>query len=433
MNKKVILAALMSLCLLFTGCKNENVPLEGSGGTSSEVSSDVISDSSSVGSDNETSTGSSTETTSKASSETSSATSTETSSATSSETSSETSTETSSETSSESSIETSSSESVETSSESSAAVSTETSSDTHPAESAGFRVDGTKLLDANGNEFIMRGINHAHVWFKDQLETALDGIAETGANTVRIVLADGDQWEKTTAEDLERTIVECNERKMIAVVEVHDGCGKDERSYLDNAVDYWIEMKDVLAKYTDTAILNITNEWRGDWNAEAWRDGYTAAIPKLREAGIKNTIMVDAAGWGQYGASIRIYGTEVLESDPDKNTMFSIHMYGTAGKDSRTITGNLVGATRLDLCVVVGEFGYNHSDGDVDEAFIMQYCCENGLGYLGWSWKGNGGGVEYLDIAKDWSGDQLSEDWGEILVNGENGIKKTSKMCSVFE
>ena len=29
----------------------------------------------------------------------------------------------------------------------------------------GFKVDGTKLLDANGEEFIMRGINHAHTWY----------------------------------------------------------------------------------------------------------------------------------------------------------------------------------------------------------------------------------------------------------------------------
>lgn len=306
-------------------------------------------------------------------------------------------------------------------------------SDTPPVSEGGFKVDGTKLIDAKGNEFVMRGINHAHVWFRDQLETALDGIAATGANTVRIVLADGDQWEKTTAEDLENTITECAKRDMIAVVEVHDACGKDERKYLDNAVNYWIEMKDVLAKYTDTAILNITNEWIGQWNAEAWRDGYVDAVPKLRAAGIKNTIMVDSAGWGQYGESIRKYGKEVFDSDPDKNTMFSIHMYGSAGKNKSTIASNLKGATDQDLCVIVGEFGQNHSDGDVDEAYIMQYCNENSLGYIGWSWKGNSGGVEYLDIALDWNGEKLSSDWGEVLVNGDNGIKKTSEKCSVFD
>lgn len=84
------------------------------------------------------------------------------------------------------------------------------------------------------------------------------------------------------------------------------------------------------------------------------------------------------------------------------------------------------------MCVCVGEFGYKHSDGDVDEAYIMQYCQENGIGYLGWSWKGNGGGVEYLDITNEWDGSALSPEWGEILINGENGIKSTSKPCSVF-
>ena len=69
--------------------------------------------------------------------------------------------------------------------------------------------------------------------------------------------------------------------------------------------------------------------------------------------------------------------------------MFAVHMYGTAGKNSSVIEKNLRFATDNGLCVIVGEFGYTHTDGDVDEAFIMKYCQENGIGYLGWSWKGN--------------------------------------------
>ncbi|MFR2154367.1 MAG: hypothetical protein ACLS48_06625 [[Eubacterium] siraeum] len=34
----------------------------------------------------------------------------------------------------------------------------------------------------------------------------------------------------------------------------------------------------------------------------------------------------------------------------------------------------------------------------------MKYCQGNGIGYIGWSWKGNSGGVEYLDIANSWDG-----------------------------
>ncbi len=314
----------------------------------------------------------------------------------------------------------------------SSAVSDTTSTPDAPAE-GGFKVDGTKLLDAKGNEFVMRGVNHAHVWFRSQLDAALDGIAATGANCVRIVLADGDQWDRIPADELETVIQKCTDRKMIVIAEVHDGTGKNKQSFLDNAVDYWIEVKDVMNAHTDTVILNIANEWLGNRNVDSWKNGYTSAIPKLREAGIKNTIMVDSAGWGQYGEIVGKAGQEVFDSDPDKNTMFSVHMYGTAGKNEETITTNIKSATDKNLCMVVGEFGYNHSDGDVDEAFIMKYCVENSIGYIGWSWKGNGGGVEYLDVAKDWSGNTLSADWGEVLVNGENGIKKTAKICSVFE
>ena len=296
----------------------------------------------------------------------------------------------------------------------------------------GFKVDGTKLLDANGNEFVMRGINHAHSWFAGEDVYALDAISKTGANVVRIVLADGDQWTRDSAETVSTLIETCTLRDMIVILEVHDATGKDNISWLQNAADFWIEIKDALIGTEDKVIVNIANEWIGQWQSKTWAKGYTTVIPQLREAGIKNTIMVDAAGWGQYGKSIKEKGMEVFESDPDRNTMFSIHMYGSAGGTPEKIEENLTGVTDQGLCVCVGEFGYNHSDGDVDEAYIMKYCEENDIGWLGWSWKGNGGGVEYLDLAIDWEGQQLSPEWGEVLVNGENGIKETSEKCSVF-
>lgn len=302
-----------------------------------------------------------------------------------------------------------------------------------PAANGAFRISGTRLVDANGSEFIMRGVNHAHVWYKSELENALDGIAATGANCVRIVFADGDQWERVTASELQSVIEECAERKLVMIAEIHDATGKEDIAALDRAADCWIEVKDVLNAYSDKVILNIANEWLGTWDSAKWQQGYTAAVPKLRAAGITNTIMVDAGGWGQHGASVAEAGKAVFESDPDRNTMFSIHMYGTAGGSSATITQNLKGATDEGLCVIVGEFGWNHSDGDVDEAFIMQYCEQNSLGYIAWSWKGNSGGVEYLDIARDWRGEQLSAEWGEPLVNGANGIKATSKICSIYD
>lgn len=299
------------------------------------------------------------------------------------------------------------------------------------SQGAGFTVNGTQLIDANGNNFIMRGINHPHAWFTSQDDTALEAIAATGANTVRIVCGSGQQYTKDTVESLNKVTDKCKELKMIAVLEVHDITGKDEVSLLKTTADYWIEVKDALIGKEDHVILNIANEWVGNWDGQNWCDGYTEVIPKLRQAGIKNTIMVDAAGWGQYGQSISDFGEKVLDSDPDGNTMFSVHMYGTAGKNKSTIAGNIKRATDKGLCIIVGEFGWNHSDGDVDEEYILEYCAENDIGWLAWSWKGNGGGVEYLDLSNTWDGTSLS-DWGKTVVESENGIRKTSKKCSIF-
>ena len=308
----------------------------------------------------------------------------------------------------------------------------------NPAASGSFQVTGTKLYDAKGNEFIMRGINHAHAWYQGQLTTALDGIAGTGANCVRVVLADGDKWGKTSASDVENIIGECEKRRLVAILEVHDttfGSAGDEFSALDKAADYWVEMKDIVNSHTDTVIVNIANEWHnGGWRkSKDWADGYLKVIPKLREAGIKNTLMVDCDGNGQYPQSLFDYADEIFDCDTLKNTMFSIHMYEYAGKDERTIKNNIDKVLDKNLCLVIGEFGFKHTNGDIDEQYIMKYCTEKDVGYIGWSWKGNGGGVEYLDIAESWDGSSLSSDWGEILVNDANGIRATSEICSVFD
>lgn len=299
---------------------------------------------------------------------------------------------------------------------------------------AGFYVDGTKLYDANKNEFIMRGINQAYTWYKSETPTALKAIAAIGSNSVRLVLADGQQWSMDYLMYVQQLIEECKKLKLIAVLEVHDATGSNSVEDLNKAVDYWISIKKTLIGNEKYVIINIANEWYGDWNnMDVWAKAYEQAIPRLREAGLSHTILIDSAGWGQYAKSIHEYGTQIFKSDPIKNTMFAIHMYGTSGRDANTIKSNIDGVRKLNLCVTIGEFGYKHTDGDVDEAYLMSYCNKIGVGYLGWSWMGNSGGVDYLDIAKEWDGSSLSPDWGENLINGKNGIRKTSKVCSVFE
>ncbi len=293
----------------------------------------------------------------------------------------------------------------------------------------GFYVDGQTIRDANGQEFIMRGVNIAHAWYQSNTEQSIKAAASKGTNTVRIVCSDGAKWTKTSAAEIENIIKWCKENKQVCILEAHDATGSNSIDDVVKAAEYWTEMKDILNANSAYVILNIANEWYGEWGSATWAEGSEKAIKVIRDAGIKNMIMIDSAGWGQYPKSIGEKGAEVFASDPDRNTVFSAHLYEYGGGTAQMVKDNIDSALSCGAPVVIGEFGYKHTDGDVDEATIMSYCAEKSMGYLAWSWKGNSGGVEYLDLVNDWDGTSLTE-WGQIYF-GE--IAGKAKAASVFE
>ena len=304
-------------------------------------------------------------------------------------------------------------------------------SDTTPTTTTGFHTSGTTLYDAKGNPFIMRGINYPYAWYKGQEDTAIPAIARTGTNCIRIVMGDGQQYSKTSLAEIQELLRLCKDNHLIAIVEAHDATGSDNIQDLENAANYWIEMKNVLIGNEANVILNIANEWAGSWDSSTWASGYQQVIPKLRNAGIKNTIMVDCAGWGQYPKSIADAGQSVLQSDSQKNIMFSIHMYEYAGAYG-AVQNNIDSSLAVGAPLCIGEFGIKHTNGPIDYKTIMSYSQAKGVGYLGWSWKGNSSELAYLDMVQDWAGTQLTEQ-GNAILNDQNGIKNTSKSCSIFD
>ncbi|MEU8168936.1 cellulase family glycosylhydrolase [Micromonospora sp. NPDC049004] len=298
---------------------------------------------------------------------------------------------------------------------------------------AGFSVAGGKLYDANGTEFIMRGVNHAHTWYPQQTSSFAD-VKALGANTVRVVLASGDRWTRNTNADVANVISLCKANRLICVLEVHDTTGYGEQSgaiTLDRAVDYWLSLADVLVGQERYVIVNIGNEPYGNQNYASWATDNANAIKRLRAGGLTHTIMVDAPNWGQdWSFTMRDNAASVFAADPARNTVFSIHMYGVFDTAAE-ITDYLGRFRAAGLPIVVGEFGFNHSDGDPDEDTILAYSQANGIGWLGWSWSGNGGGVEYLDMATAFNPASLTT-WGQRVFNGANGIRQTAREASVF-
>ncbi|MFI7492046.1 cellulase family glycosylhydrolase [Micromonospora echinaurantiaca] len=303
-----------------------------------------------------------------------------------------------------------------------------------PAQAAaGFTVANGKLYDANGAEFVMRGVNHAHTWYPQRTSSFAD-VKALGANTVRVVLASGQRWTRNTNADVANVISLCKANRLICVLEVHDTTGYGEQSgaaSLDQAVDYWISLADVLTGEEEYVIVNIGNEPYGNQGYAAWTTDTSNAIKRLRTAGFDHTIMVDAPNWGQdWAFTMRDNAASVFAADLDRNTVFSVHMYGVF--DTAAEISDYLGRFRsAGLPIVVGEFGHNHSDGDPDEEAIFSYTQANGIGWLGWSWSGNGGGVEYLDMAVNFNPASLTS-WGQRIFNGANGIRQTAREATVF-
>lgn len=306
----------------------------------------------------------------------------------------------------------------------------------------GFYTSGTKLMDSNGNEFIMRGCNFSWAWQRGNEYTVIPAAKRIGCNAIRIQLSTGERqkqglypdWDRCEPADLERLIELCEQNKLIAVFNTHDETGDNDYASLEKAVEFWIEMKDILNAHLKTVIVNISNEWYGSWDSWPWAAGYQKAIPRLREAGIRNLLLVDCAGWGQYPQSIAEAGSAVVEADPLHNMAFSIHFYEHSGGTSQAVRDNIWNALHISnpVPLVVGEFAYAHKDGGVAWKEILSYTFENRVGYLAWSWTGNGEGAEMCDLFADWEGIEYRES-GRCIIPSVYGITDTGKECSYFD
>lgn len=298
-----------------------------------------------------------------------------------------------------------------------------------------FTTQGTQLIDATGQPFVIKGINNPHAWFGERAFQALADIAATRANTVRIV------WNtRGRADQLERIIEQCIALKMIPMVELHDVTGSSSGERLLDMARYYTrdDVKDVLMRQQRYLLINIANEW-GDHHVTTcqWMQSYQAVIAAMREAGYKTTLVIDAPGWGQNIHPILEGGKELIEHDPQHNILFSVHMYGS-WNNAQDIIDKMTAAKEKQLPLIVGEFGYNYNNGQnnltctADHRTIMKTCQGLGYGFMPWSWTGNNRDNAWLDMvdSSDW---KTPTWWGQEVIDGEFGIRKTARTAGVFE
>lgn len=323
----------------------------------------------------------------------------------------------------------------------------------------GFHTDGVKLLDANGKEFLMRGYNYSYAWQKNWWGAAFSTAKKYNCNALRIQLSDGqkDLGGYCDADQVSKLISSCKDNYFIGVFNVQDTGGGNDANVLLHAADYWVGIKNAVIGQEKYCIVNIGNEWMGspgrdcngewgDYQENLWSDTYIEAVRRIRSAGIKNTLMIDCNGYGQYADIIWKEGQRILDEDKKyfedgkPNIIFSIHFYEKAcywdyekGVGSR-VAHSIDKALSIGAPVCIGEYAYSRKSEEwkMDWETIQDYSKTMNIGYLGWSFTGNGDAESQgLDMFNS-DGSQMYKNGECIIQHPNDGIQATSVICSVY-
>ena len=304
------------------------------------------------------------------------------------------------------------------------------------AKAEGFHVLGSKLIDANGNPFLIRGINYPHAWFNKQAKTSIKDIAAKNANLVRVVLSAGRQPGKTPVHEVKSIIELAKQNNLIVMLEVHDTTGYgtiEDAIHLTETIPYWLSLQQILEGQEPYVLINFGNEPTShNVPTASYVEMNIDVIKALRAAGFKHTFVVDAHGWGQDAAgAMRDHAPTMFAADPLKNTIFSVHMYEHYDQ-AETINSYFRAFKDSDLVLIVGEFGPDHRGKPVDEDAILHAARKMAVGYIAWSWSGNSRKAKDLDLVLEFDAERLSP-WGQRLIEGVDGIRTTSVPATVFE
>lgn len=307
------------------------------------------------------------------------------------------------------------------------------SSNTKP----GFFVQDRFLYTKDNEKVILRGVNHMFIW-TDREGKSIPEIAKTGANVVRIV------WNmRGRVCDLDRIIGECIANNMIPMPELHDATGKWDR--LSDLLSFWLrdETLQMIQDHQEYLILNIGNEVGSEEeDGEDFYNAYSSAVTQMRASGIRVPLVIDADAWGQSTKNIFGQGKRLLQSDPEHNLLFSIHMWwpserhdpqktGYATVKDR-VTGVLEQSVALGIPLIIGEFAPVAVNGakEIPYQFIMAEAERLEIGWLAWSWGPGNYDSQAMDMTTHGSFNTLVE-WGRIVcVDSSLSIQNTSVIPS---
>ena len=273
--------------------------------------------------------------------------------------------------------------------------------ETRPPQNTGtgFFVKNGKIYDPTGVEFVPMGCNSSVYWAGNgecKKFNLSNNIPAAGANAVRIVSQTNGAfgWNANPVE--QRDLVDrAVQAEIVPMLEMHDATC--DANAFQTIVTYWrsAAMVQLCQDYEQYMWVNIANEHNFS-TFEQWRDNYITAIQQIRSSGIKNLIVVDGGmNCGQNPQMIMQYAQQVLNADPQRNVVFSVHMYQYWRTNDKTFTGwtppyrvevDLPALKNAGIPVIVGEFGWGGGSVNYNAQTLINVCNQNKIGWYFWAW-----------------------------------------------
>lgn len=269
----------------------------------------------------------------------------------------------------------------------------QTQTDATPAAiTKALHVDGTKLMDSNGNTVQLKGIStHGLAWFPDYVnEDCFRQLKEDwGINVIRLAMYTAEYGGYCTGGDREslKKLVQdgveyATRLDLYVIIDWHILSDGNPHTYKEEAKAFFAEMAELYADY-DNVLYEICNEPNG---GTSWNDIKSYAeevIPVIRTHDSDAIILVGTPNWSQY--------VDQAAADPITgydNVMYTLHFYAATHTDS--LRNTMISAIDAGLPVFVSEYGICDASGNgaIDEYQADQWITvmeEYDVSYVAWN------------------------------------------------
>lgn len=261
-----------------------------------------------------------------------------------------------------------------------------------PSVCGKLSVDGTQLVDENGEAVQLRGLStHGLSFFPQYVNEELfsEFRRDWKANVIRLAMYTAEYGGYCTGGDQEylKNLVRdgvkyATAQDLYVIVDWHILSDNNPNQHKEEAIDFFAQMSKEFADH-DNVLYEICNEPNGGTSWAEIKSYAQEVIPVIRANAPDAVILVGTPNWSQYvneAAADPITGYE--------NIMYTLHFYAATHTDS--LRNTMTAAIDAGLPVFVSEYGICDASGNgaIDEAQAntwVQVMDQYKVSYVAWN------------------------------------------------